>query len=205
MFDLNLLGKPGLQPNEVNDSISFLNDELKQKIISENRFTLNQPINKSRYKYLIFFGIIIAGIMALGFIYLLPLVSPKILPNKLNYKIEISENEIVSGLIDLLLNEELTPHISLIEFKKNGIEIIYEIKNVEQVSLLNNSDFYGINIRSKVDYLNNLKYIFKIPWTGLSDPQNQELSHIKNKIGERFILSNYYDFKSNSYILVCAL
>ena len=47
-----------------------------------------------------------------------------------------------------------------------------------------------------------MKYIFKIPWTGLSDPQNQELSHIKNKIGEQFILSNFYDFKSDSYIFI---
>jgi len=47
-----------------------------------------------------------------------------------------------------------------------------------------------------------LKYFYRIPWTGISDPLNQELSHIKNKIGERFILSNSYDFISDSNILI---
>ena len=64
------------------------------------------------------------------------------------------------------------------------------------------NDFYGINIRAKINQNEELNYIYRIPWLGKSDPINQEFSNIKKIIGERFILSNSYDFKTDTFSLI---
>ena len=140
--------------------------------------------------------------MALGIIYIIPLLNESYsLVNPYQNK-EISQNKIISGLIDLLLNEELSDQIILIEFKSTEIQIIYELENEMQANQLRKCDFYGLSIRFKVDEQNKLKYVYRIPWKGKSDSANQEFSNIKNIIGKKFILSNYYDYNSDTYSLI---
>ena len=201
MFDINLLGKPGLQPEIVNNSISYLIKEVENKVTSDSIIDQKQ-LPGSRVKFLLFFGFIFTVIMAYGLIYYFSLLNQNNLKEISNYEIKIPDNEIVSGIIDLLLNKELMPYIELIEFKKNEIEIIYNQKNEKQIHILNKNDFFGINVRTRIDQMNKYKYIYRIPWQGFSDPLNQDLSQIKNKIGEHYILSNSYDFSTDSNILI---
>jgi len=200
MFDLNLLAKPGLQPQKVNTSISFLEEKSNvkkmQKDIPEKK--TNQ---KSRTKLLLILGLLITAISAVGFLYILPLLNSNNMPIKPDYKFEISQNEVVSGLIDILLNEEMSPHISKIEFKRDELLIQFKTENELIIQKLLNNDFYGINIRTKINSFLDKIYLYKIPWEGVTIPNSIGMQQIKENIGERFVLSNNYDFASNSIVL----
>ena len=91
------------------NKISFLKDNVKQKINSEKKERYNITPPKSRIKFIFILGIIISSIMALGIIYIIPLINGSYsLVNPYQNK-EISQNKIISGLIDLLFifNETL--------------------------------------------------------------------------------------------------
>lgn len=200
MFDLNLLGKPGLQSKKVDSTISFLKES--QHKGQQKSIPIIDKKPKSRIQLLIFSGLFIAIFSAIGFLYLVPFLNKN---NKIELpinQIEISQNEIVSGLIDLLLNESLSPLISKINFQKELISIQFEVKDDKLISKLLETDFYGIHIRTKIDQYNDQSYSYKIPWKGVSNPANSGLSQIKDQIGERFVLSNSYDFQTESYILI---
>tara|TARA_B100001029_G_C15057437_1_gene455522 strand:- start:1671 stop:2399 length:729 start_codon:yes stop_codon:yes gene_type:complete len=200
MFDLNLIEKPGLQVKQKNKTISFLkkNDTLKKK----NNYNIQKKKPKSRIGLILFFGFTFAIISAIGFLYLLPLVNSKNNLDNLNYNYGITKNEVVSIVIDLLLNKDISPKISEINFKNESILIKFNELLTKEIKLLNQLKFYNINIRTSVNKLNKNVYSFKLPWTGISNPINKGLSEIKEQIGERFVLSNSYDFTSDSFVLI---
>ncbi|MBC8196996.1 MAG: hypothetical protein H8E60_03825 [Candidatus Marinimicrobia bacterium] len=202
MFDVNLLGKPGIQPKVVNTSHSFLDEMQKEKVDTKYKPVEKKSPAKSRIKSLIIIGLIVTGLTAICLMYLLPLINPIKSIEKPNYNLEISQNEIVSGLIDLLLNNKLNQKIDLIEFNIDEINIIYNKSINQKIKELGLNDFYGINIRAKIYQDKKLNYIYRIPWFGRSNPINQEFSNIKKIIGERFILSNSYDFKTDTFSLI---
>lgn len=200
MFDLNLLAKPGLQPQKVNTSISFLEENPSGRKIPKD-ISGTKTNQKSRTKLLLILGFLITAILAVGFLYILPILNSNNLPVKPDYKHEISQNEAVSGLIDILLNEEMSPHISKIEFKIDELLIQFKTENEIIIQKLLNNDFYGINIRTKLNSFLDKIYMYKIPWEGVTIPNSIGIQQIKENIGERFVLSNNYDFASNSIVL----
>ena len=201
MFDLNILGKPGLQPKKVNSSISFL-QEVSQPVHHIPLSGKIQNKQKSRVSFLVIIGFLIAGISAIGFLYFLPKLNLKNHPKLPIYNTDISQNEIVSGLIDLLLNEEFSSHISMIEFKRNEIRVQFLLDDENLINKLMINDFYGINIRTKLNEFGDKTYLYKIPWKAVSNPLDKGLEQIKDQISERFVLSNTYDFKTGTDVLI---
>lgn len=200
MFDLNLINEPGLQAEKNNNTISFLKKTDSIKDVGKTSKKVKKQ--KSRAGLILFLGLLIAVISAIGFLFLLPLINSKNNLEKPVHSYEITKNEVVSGLIDLLLNEELSQNINQIHIEKELILIKFSNLDNEKIKKLKESDFYGINIRTSINKSGEKSYLFKLPWWGISNPNNNGLTEIKEQIGERFVLSNSYDFTSNSFILI---
>ena len=163
MFDLNLINKPGLQAEKVDKTISYLknNDNLKNRNSKSN----HQKNQKSRSVMILISGVFFAVMSAIGSLYLLPIIKSKNDLEKPVVNKNITKNQVMTGLIDLLLNPEIGLKVSQVYFQKDIVSIFFKNLNIQQVKMLEESNFHGINIRTSINKLNQKYYLFKLPKT----------------------------------------
>ena len=197
MFDLNLLAKPGLQGENNNDKVSFIEDFSKTLNKTDKQF---QSKKKARNKFLVMIGFFISIITALVIIYFLPLITKENIEYKKNIlQKNISKNDIISDVVDLLLNPRFNEKIKKIHFNKNFLKIKFE--ELDQISFdqLEKDFFYKTYIRTSVNILDKKEIMYRLPWIGISEFRNEDLKIINEKIGQRFILKSLYDITENKY------
>tara|TARA_B100000941_G_C28490698_1_gene547772 strand:+ start:829 stop:1557 length:729 start_codon:yes stop_codon:yes gene_type:complete len=197
MFDLNLLAKPGLQGEKNNDTVSYIEDYSRTLNKTDKQY---QSKKKARNKFLVIIGFLVSIISALVIIYFLPLITKKNIELKKNIlQNNISKNDIISDLVDLLLHPRFNKKIKKIHFNNNFLQIKFE--ELDQISFdqLEKDFFYKTFIRTSVNILDKKEIMYRLPWIGISEFRNEDLKTINEKIGQRFILKSLYDITENKY------
>ena len=197
MFDLNLLAKPGLQGEKNNDTVSYIEDYSRTLNKTDKQ---SQSKKKARNKFLVIIGFLVSIISALVIIYFLPLITKKNIELKKNIlQNNISKNDIISDLVDLLLHPRFNKKIKKIHFNNNFLQIKFE--ELDQISFdqLEKDFFYKTFIRTSVNILDKKEIMYRLPWIGISEFRNEDLKTINEKIGQRFILKSLYDITENKY------
>ena len=199
MFDVNLLGKPGIQPENVLDNISFYKEEVSQSKIAKD--IPKKPNEKSSSGVILFIGFLITVVLSLiVYFVFVHTISQKIGPEIYNQP--KTRDEIFNNLSAFLTTQNnIRPERIL--FGKFELEIHLKANHNYAANLVKSLGIdFGVPVRiaSHADDENYI--IYRIPWETSSKIGLGDFNDLKRIMGEHYFIRSSFDKFLNIYSVV---
>ena len=199
MFDVNLLGKPGIQPENVPDNVSFYKGEKTQPEKTVN--IPKQTAEKSSANIILFIGFIVTIAVSIIF-YFTFVQSLKSKDEPKKYHQPMSSEEIFNCLEKITTTQKFN-YLKLILVKRSELEIrLIQDNEISEGTILSFEKLTGVPHRIISNLVDENRISFRIPWQLMSRSNSTEISDIAQLLDSSKIIRSSIDSTSNIFHLV---
>lgn len=188
MFDVNLIGKPGIQPIKVPDTLSYYNESIFTS--KDSNEIPKSKKNKVSTNKILFMGLIVT--LSITLIFYFSVLENVSLSSQKNITDRVSSNDKIFTKLKLFLLSNQKYQQTRIIIGKKYIRIYFHSnQNFYDLLIRELENNFGFNARISSNSKNRNYVIFRLPWN--TEKKSADFTEIKNLIDDENIINYSFD------------